>query len=134
MKINYVENKNGKLFSFNRHDYHSDKDDEGNFVMIDGGFSYIRYSGELKSDEVSNLIGEIRNKFIWGSIFDESGNLRDEVVYNKLKDLETNHIYNILKYFTETLHEDDLLTIEWKITHLIFIEELIYRTNTKTNE
>lgn len=50
MKINYVENKNGKLFSFHRHDYKDNIDDEDNYIMIDGGFDdYIRCSGELKS-------------------------------------------------------------------------------------
>jgi len=38
MKINYVENKNGKLFSFYRHDYKENTDDEGNYISIDGGF------------------------------------------------------------------------------------------------
>ena len=53
MKINYVENKNGKLFSFHRHDYKDNIDDEDNYIMIDGGFDdYIRCSGELKSGEI----------------------------------------------------------------------------------
>lgn len=34
MKINYVENKNGKLFSFSVHDYKDNIDDENNYVMI----------------------------------------------------------------------------------------------------
>ena len=30
MQINYVENKNRKLFSFSQHDYKSNKNNEGN--------------------------------------------------------------------------------------------------------
>jgi len=66
MKIGYVENKNGKLFSFSVHDYKDNEDSEGNYVMIDGGFEYNRYSGELKEDEIKNLISDIRETFIWG--------------------------------------------------------------------
>lgn len=66
MKINYVENKNGKLFSFYRHDYKENTDDEGNYIMIDGGFDYHRYSGELKSGEIKDIMPEIREQFMWG--------------------------------------------------------------------
>lgn len=76
MKIPYVENKNGKLFSFSRHDYKDNIDDEGNYVMIDGfGSGYVRYSGELKYDEISNILPFIRESFVWGKNFDKNGNI-----------------------------------------------------------
>ena len=35
MKINYVENKNGKLFSFHRHDFKENADSSDNYIFID---------------------------------------------------------------------------------------------------
>lgn len=72
MKIAYVENKNGKLFSFYTHDYKDNEDNEGNYVMIDGGFDYYRYSGELKEDEIKDLMSDIREQFTWGQNYDEN--------------------------------------------------------------
>lgn len=80
MEINYVESKDGtKLFSFNRHDYKTYTDKDGNFMMIDGGFEYTRFSVDhinsfLKKDEIENLISDIRNEFEWGQNYDKDNN------------------------------------------------------------
>lgn len=131
MKINYVENKNGKLFSFFRHDFKSDTDKEGNYIMIDGGFDYSRYSGKLKSGEIKDLIGDIREQFTWGQNYDKQMNRLPKTIYKKLKDLETNHIVGILIYFTEKAEEGDIMNNYWKILHLLFLEELNFRTKNK---
>lgn len=131
MEINYVEHKDGtKLFSWNRHDFKTyGKGDD--YIMIDGGFDYTRYSGKLKTAEISDIIKDIRNDFTWGQNYDKDMNRLPETIRQKLKDLETGHIFNILKNFTERLSTDDsaesCMTVSWKAIHLIFLEELYYR-------
>ncbi len=124
MKINYVENKNGKLFSFSVHDYKDNEDSEGNYVMIDGGFEYNRYSGELKENEIKNLMSDIRETFTWGQNYDENNNRLPETKYVLLKDLTTSHITGILRYFTEKLRPEQIVSKDWIIYHLIFLYEL----------
>jgi len=124
MKINYVENKNGKLFSFHKHDYKENTDELGQYIMIDGGFDYYRYSGELKSGEIKDLMPAIREQFIWGQNYDKNGERLEKTKYVVLKDLDTSHITGILRYFAEKLTVDTILDIDWISIHLIFIYEL----------
>lgn len=148
MKIQYLccDGKH-KLFSFYRHDYQVWEDSEKNHYMIDGGISsdpssYGRYSRPnikdgLQEDEISNLIQDIREQFTWGKNYDKDKNRLPKTKYALLKNLETGHIFGILKYFTEKLdiqenilvdiNTDKPIEISWKIIHLIFLEELIYR-------
>lgn len=142
MKIKYLDcDGRAKLFSFHRHAYREITIDD-KFYMIDGGFDYIRSSvnGEIKEDEISNLISDIRKSFTWGQNYDKNHKRLSKTIYKKLKDLDTDHIINILKYFTEDLvfsiHKQKELEINdytnvnesWCVTHLIFLEELIYRS------
>lgn len=124
MKIAYVENKNGKLFSFSVHDYKDDEDNEGNYIMIDGGFDYYRYSGELKEDEIKNLMSDIRETFTWGQNYDENNVKLSETKHVLLKDLTISHISGILRYFTERLQIGSILDKQWIAIHLIFLYEL----------
>ena len=134
MKIPYVENGNGKLFSFSRHDYKDDTDKDGNYVMIVGfGSGYLRYSGELKHDEIGNILPFIREKFIWGKNLDKNGNILPKTEYVKLKDLGTDHIINILSYFNNfaynILEENNKAEIskEFFTKQEIFVQELKFR-------
>jgi len=139
MKINYLQCTDGtKLFSFYGHDYKTYTDKKGNFHMIDGGFEYTRYSlpdnrkASLQEDEISNLIYDIRNSFKWTKRYGKNGRFLRTPITSLLKDLETNHIVGILKNFTEKLIEDQSVTSkQWKAYHLIFIEELLYRSKIK---
>jgi hypothetical protein len=136
MKIGYVENKNGKLFSFSVHDYKDDEDKEGNYIMIDGGFSYNRYSGELKEDEIKNLIFDIREKFTWGQNYNEKNERLPETIYKPLKDLTTSHISGIIRYLLEksTWNEEEQYFIQGKQIMaylLIFTYELENRLNVE---
>lgn len=124
MKIQYVENKNGKLFSYSVHDYKDNEDSEGNYVMIDGGFEYNRYSGELKEDEIKNLMSDIRETFTWGQNYDENNVRLLETKYALLKDLTTSHISGILRYFSERLIPEQKIAKDWIAIHLIFCYEL----------
>ena len=127
MEINYVENKNGKLFSFYRHDFKENIDDENNHIMIDGGFDYTRFSGELKSDKIINLINDIREQFIWGNNYDKNKKKLSQTKYLLLKDITTSHICGVLKYFTESLIINQSISKQWIIYHLIFLYELEFR-------
>ena len=123
MKINYIECKecSDVLFSFNRHDY---KQCTCGKSFIDGGWDYTRYSGELKSGEIKDLMPEIREQFKWGNNFDENNNRLPRTVWVLLKDMSTSHISGVIRYFTENIRPDQILTKQWIATHLIFCYEL----------
>lgn len=131
MKIQYVENKNGKLFSFSVHDYKDDEDNEGNYVMIDGGFSYNRYSGDLKRGTIFDLMEDIREQFIWGKNYDENNNRLPKTEWILLKDMTTSHISGVLRYFTERLRPEQSISKDWIAIHLIFLYELENRLKCK---
>ena len=124
MQINYVENKNGKLFSFHRHDYKQNEDDEKNYIMIDGGFDYTRFSGELKEGEIKDLMNNIREQFTWGKNYDENNKKLPQTEYLLLKDMTTSHISGVLRYFTEQLTIGQVVSNYWIAYHLIFLYEL----------
>lgn len=117
MKINYVENKNGKLFSFHRHDFKENTDSSDNYIFIDGGFEgYIRGSGELKQGEIKDLMPEIREQFVWGQNYNEKNERLPETIYKPLKDLTTSHISGIIRYLLEksTYNEEEQHFIQSK--------------------
>jgi len=134
MKIQYVETSDGiKLFSWFGHDYKTHTTASGEFFMFDGGGSslpeeYCRYSGSKpKESEISEIIGDIRLDFKWGKNYDADNNRLPTTEWILLKDLSTDHIIAILKYFTEKMQKDQKISDAWKIKHLIFLEELNYR-------
>lgn len=126
MLINYIQGVDRKLFSFHRHDYKSD----GTF-FIDGGFDYTRTNTEIHQGEIGDLIGDIRQQFEWINRLNEDGTHRTVPRRILLKDLETDHIIQILIHFTEHLAEninmDTYVGTQWKAYHLIFLYELKYR-------
>ncbi len=138
MNITYLNcDGKDKLFSFYRHDFKI-KEIEGIEYMIDGGQQdYIRASekGILEKGEIKDLILDIRQQFTWGKNFDKNNNRLPETQYILLKDLDTDHILNILSYFTNNLYNkviqnENKVDKEWCIIHEIFIQELIYRNET----
>lgn len=131
MNIGYVENKNGKLFSFHRRDFKENIDDENNYIMIDGGFDYNKFSGELKTDNISNLMNNIREQFTWGKNYDENNKRLSQTEYLLLKDMNTSHIAGVLRYFTENLLIGQSISNYWIAYHLIFLYELENRLKSK---
>lgn len=134
MEINYVENKNGKLFSFHRHDFKENTDAYDNYINIDGGFDYVKYSGELKSGEIKDLMPEIREQFKWGQNYDENNNRLYKTIFKKLEELDIRHINNIIEYLLEkgsSKDEENNFVYRKQIMAyiLIFIYELQNRLN-----
>lgn len=116
MLINYIEKNYKKLFSFFQHDFQ--QFDSGEF--IDGGFAYINSNTEVKSGEIKDLIEDIREQFLWTSIFDKNSVRLKEPVQKLLKDLETSHIKRIIPILHNSTNPS-LQQIE------IFASELLYR-------
>lgn len=106
LKIRYVENNNGKLFSFHRHDYKTDTDSEGNLIMIDGGFDYSRFHGKLKEGAIVDLMPEIREQFVWGVNYNKDGERLESTVYKKLCDITTSHLSGIIRHLSERILSD----------------------------
>lgn len=143
MQITYLDcDGKYKLFSFSRHDYKTKTIDDIEYIL-DGGTDYVRCStnGTLMSDEVKNLIKDIREQFNWGKNYDKNNNRLPKTEYILLKDLDTDHILNILSYFTNDLYnkviqnenKEAKVDKSWCIIHEIFIQELIYRNEQKIN-
>ncbi len=148
MKIQYLQCLDGKkLISFYRHDYKEYTDKKGNYYMIDGGQEdYCRMSHPhlsrksfkgTQQAEISECIKDIREQFTWGQNYTKTNKKLPKTKYVILKDLTTDHIIGILKYFTEKLvvegtEVQEFTTKQWKLIHLIFIEELLYRNKKKT--
>jgi hypothetical protein len=141
MKINYLncEGKH-KLFSFTTHNYKEITIDE-KYFMLDGGFSYIRWSGgTIEEGEIKDLIKDVRESFTWGKNKDKDGNILEKTEYALLKDLTSSHICGILSYFNnkafksvDEYNEANIAVIdrEWLIIYEIFTQELLYRINNK---
>lgn len=127
MEINYIEKEGKKLFSFYRHDFKSF--DEGEF--IDGGFDYTR-TGIIPSKraEISEVIQDIREQFVWTSNLDENHKPVPPTT-KLLKDLDIDHILSILTYVIEkSLKKDELNSLGWTATKLILLEELKFRNES----
>ena len=86
------------LQSYNRHDYKTHHDLNGEAYMIDGGLDYSKRSlNKVPAEDLSVYVGDdhqhIRSAFCWGT----RGILGDQPVrWIPLKDLEDDHIEAIL--------------------------------------
>lgn len=130
MEINYIICKecSDSLFSFHRHDYKSCSCGKS---FIDGGVDYTRYNGELKTDNIKDLMYLISLKFTWGQNYDENNVRLPETKYVLLKDLTTSHISGILRYFNERLRPEQVIPKDWIAINLIFLYELENRLKWK---
>lgn len=132
IKCNHCENY---VFSFNTHDYKQCKCGK---VAIDGGFEYTRLIGNQEDRVLFNVpireaIEHIREQFIWGRNYDENMKPLAKTERILLKDLKTDHIINILIYFTNKDAKSIAAVVNkgWLAIHTIFLEELAYRERNK---
>ena len=119
MKITYVEHNDGtKLFSFYRHDYKDYEGKDGSFIMIDGGFDYMRYSvtpGEstIKTVDIMEVIKPIRNQFRWTQRYDKDMNLLKKPKNKLLRNLTSDHIAGIILYLYDRLDHNKEERLGW---------------------
>jgi hypothetical protein len=66
-------------------------------VDIEDLYSRTIGNAEIREGEISSLIEGIREQFTWTSNYDKNMN-RTEPVNKLLKDLDTDHIINIIDY------------------------------------
>ena len=74
---------------------------------------------------------EIREQFKWGNNFDKNNNKLPRTVWVLLKDMSTSHISGVIRYFTENIIPEQVLTKQWIAYHLIFCYELENRLNVE---
>ena len=88
------------LWSKHRRDYVDYKDEEGDYYYLDGGNQYIRGSLSKMKDlcVYSNGTFELEREWVlWGRLYDKNMNRLPETEWIPIKDLDTDHIYEILK-------------------------------------
>lgn len=132
MKIHYLLCGNKKrLFSFSRHHFNKWVDpDTKEEYFIDGGFDYSRVSGkhcEIRHDEISDVIGDIREQFMWTSTMDKDGNVLSKPVQKKLMELDSDHIENIINHINDIAGQRSNTEIYINILR----EELNHRSNNQ---
>ena len=116
---NAIKTPDGTLLeSTHRWDYNAHTDANGHAYAVDGGLDYIRRLGPPDYEELSLTINDdhskIRECFRWGT---RGPNGDQSVLRVKLKDLTTEHIFNILKTQSQIS----------STVRLAFINELHYR-------
>ena len=92
-------------------------------VDIEELYSRTIGNAEIREGEISDLIEEIREVFTWTSIYDKDMQ-RIKPVSKLLKDLDTDHIINIILHLSEA--NGSLKTIN------IMASELKYRHGKKS--
>lgn len=129
--ITWVQHPDGtKLFSFHRHDYKTYEADEVS-VSIDGGFDYFKGIGEHFTELIEDVIVDIRGHMVWGNNYDKEGKPLSETVHILLKDMDTLHIINVVKYLMEAAGGDTPAQNHPYVP--IFLEELKYREELKND-
>ena len=110
------------LISTHVHDYKEYKDTNGNTYIVDGGTYYIRRAGYLDSTDLTVMsddpFEDVRNKLLWGS-YGKTG--KEPLHWIRLKDMEENHIDNVLKM----LENDGSERAKWRRD--MMKQELKYR-------
>lgn len=92
-----------EICSRTTHNYVTHKDANGKKYAVDGGLSYLRRGFDDNDYQENSLtlkddFKKIRQKVSWGTYGKEG---KSPLKFVKIKDLETDHIQNILKDFVE---------------------------------
>ncbi len=96
---NRIQTPDGTILqSFNRHDYKTHLDANGEIYMVDGGLEYLRRSvNQVPATELSVYVGDdhqhIRTAFHWGT-YGKGGT--QVLKWVALADLDADHIVAIL--------------------------------------
>src|SRR5690554_4080122 len=94
------------LESKHRHDYNEHTQEDGRIYAVDGGLDYSRRA--FSDNEYEELlvttedgIETIREIFKWTSVLDENGERLEQPVRRKLKDLDDQHVLNLIEWTRE---------------------------------
>lgn len=119
-----------ELISRYQHNYQGYFDSKNRYFAVDGGFSYLRRVGVgyTENSVIDDGKFETQREICeWGKNYDKRGRLLKKTKWIKIKDLDTDHIYNILMKvrnidnFYKRLIEDEI----------IYREELILNGESK---
>ena len=97
IKYGYCKTCQTSLHSFKSHDMAWCTTCNNSGVDIEDLYSRTIGNAEIREGEISSLIEGIREQFTWTSNYDKNMN-RTEPVNKLLKDLDTDHIINIIDY------------------------------------
>ena len=129
MKIRYGHCKNCQkdLFNFKHHEMGWCTSCNTSGIDIEDMYSRTIGNAEIREGEISTLIEGIRDSFTWTSNYDKEMN-RTEPVNKLLKDLDTDHIINIIDYLVgrDSIQEATRRSIS------IMANELKYRHGQKS--
>ncbi len=118
------------LISTHRHDYQSYVDQNGLTYMIDGGYDYIRRQAPIGKDwklmfeslvlHSDSPFEKVREKLLWGT-YGRNGD--QPLSYVRLKDMEENHIANVIQMIKEdssvrAIYRRDMMQQELKYRKL----------------
>ena len=121
IRYGYCKSCQKSLFNFKHHEMTWCSCNKS-AVDIEELYSRIIGDAEIREGEIQNLIEDIREQFVWTSNYDKDMK-RIDPVEKFLKDLDTDHILNILNYLTdrEVIHDSTRRSIN------IMVNELKYR-------
>lgn len=102
MKIKYgfCKSCQKSLFNFKHHEMSWCTSCNNSAVDIEELYSRTIGNAEVREGEIFDLIEEIRETFTWTSLYDKDMR-RIEPVQRLLKDLDTDHIINIIMHLSE---------------------------------
>ncbi len=122
IKYGYCKSCQKSLFNFKHHEMAWCTSCNNSAVDIEEFYSRTIGDAEVREGEISDLIEGIRESFVWTSNYDKDMN-RTEPVNKLLKDLDTDHIINIIDYLVGR----DSIQEATKRSISVMVNELKYR-------
>jgi len=119
IKYGYCKTCQTSLHNFKHHEMAWCSTCNKSGVDIEDLYSRTIGDAEIREGEISDLIEEIREVFTWTSNYDKNMK-RIPPVERLLKDLDTDHILNIITYLTESNNNPrtiNLMASELKYRH-----------------
>ena len=119
IKYGYCKTCQTRLHNFKHHEMAWCSTCNKSGVDIEDLYSRTIGNAEIREGEIYDLIEDIREQFIWTSNYDKNMK-RISPVEKLLKDLDSDHILNIITYLTESNNNPrtiNLMASELKYRH-----------------
>lgn len=100
IKYGYCKTCQKDIFNFRHHEMGWCTGCNKSGIDVEDLYCRIVGNAEVKQGEIEDLIEEIRECFRWTSLYDKDMK-RIDPVEKLLKDLDTDHIINIIKHLSE---------------------------------